>query len=163
MTLNTSQSKDRGIGPTTSLSPTVRANSALDPSEGNLDSIASTSSRPRTRAVRLLPLRLAALAPAPALDAQKAPQQKCLALPRSHFCQMNRSQYLIRDIHIRVTMLLVAPLPNQRLDFDFHFEERTSATAHRSFRLRRMPRRVRHSQYSTKDSRSRSSSTSPSS
>jgi hypothetical protein len=90
MTLNTSQSKDRGIGPTTSLSPTVRANSALDPSEGNLDSIASTSSRPRTRAVRLLPLRLAALAPAPALDAQKAPQQKCLALPRSHFCQMNR-------------------------------------------------------------------------
>jgi hypothetical protein len=38
-------------------------------------------------------------------------------------------------------MLLVAPLPNQRLDLiDFHFEERTSATAHRSFRLRRMPR-----------------------
>jgi hypothetical protein len=27
-----------------------------------------------------------------------------------------------------VTMLLVAPLPNQRLDLDFHFEERTSAT-----------------------------------
>jgi hypothetical protein len=102
MTLNTSQSKDRGIGPTTSLSPTVRANSRHSPSEGNLDySIASTSSRPNL-AVRLLPLRLAALALAPALDAQKALQQKCLALPlRSHFCQMDPLLHLIRDIHIR--------------------------------------------------------------
>jgi hypothetical protein len=63
-----------------------------------------------------------------------------------------------------VTMLLVAPLPNQRLDLDFvgnaHPQQHTARSdceeCHAS-------RRVRHSQYSTKDSRSRSSSTSPSS
>jgi hypothetical protein len=51
-------------------------------------------------------------------------------------------------------MLLVAPLPNQRLDLDFHFE-RTSATAHRSFLAKNATLHAAFgTQYSTKDSRS---------
>jgi hypothetical protein len=140
MTLNTSQSKDRGIGPTTSLSPTVRANSRHStlPKE-TLTTRSSTSSRPNIRAVRLLPLRLAAFALA--LDAQKALQQKCLALPlRSHFCQMALLQYLIRDIHIRRDNATGSALTEPAARLGLPLEERTSATAHRSFRLRRMPR-----------------------
>jgi hypothetical protein len=93
-------------------------------------------------AVRLLPLRLAVLL-----------LLLLLLMPRNSATEMPCSSSSLTSAKwIRFSNTLSgtstsadnatgSALPNQRLDLDFHLSStRTSATAHRSFRLRRMPR-----------------------
>jgi hypothetical protein len=164
MTLNTSQS--RGIGTDHFIVPDS-SSKPLDPSEGNLDYSIVVPAADQQPGGTPSPTSSRCSCPVPLLLMPSLLQQKCLVLPlfaRTSAKWIRFSNTLSGTSTSAVTMLLVAPLPNQRLDLDFHFEERTSATAHRSFRLRRMPRFTPRSALSIRQRIvAHSSSTSPSS
>jgi hypothetical protein len=145
MALKTSRAKGRGTGPTTSLLPTVRAyslHSTLPKQMLTLRSQAVVLADPTHEGYafsHFVSLLLFLMATNP-----RNRNDLLFLIARTFLKWMRFSSTLLGTSTSALTIM--PPLPNQRFDLAFdlerHLEERTraSATAYRSFRLRRILR-----------------------